>query len=367
MKSLMLNPARIRFATLPLLAGLIWLPAKAADSNVNRLEQREFGRMPDGAVVHQFILRNARGMVVKVINFGAIMTAIEVPDRNGQLTNVIHGADSLDRYVGGRGGVPAAAVIGRFANRISNARFTIDGIEYHVTANLGKNHIHGGRKGFASRLWKAEALPVGAHESGVRFTYLSADGEEGFPGNLTARVTYSLDDDNELSLHYEATTDKPTVVNLTSHAYFNLAGGGSVSNQVLWLNAGQYTLADDQLIPTGEFASVRGTPLDFTKPTPIGARLGQLKPRPVYDNNYVINGGGGSLVPAARVFDPASGRVMEVRTTQPGVQFYTGNPTAFCLETQHYPDSPNRPEFPSCVVRPGKPFEATTVFAFSTK
>jgi aldose 1-epimerase len=354
-------------ATPALLLFASFVSAFAAESDFNRLEQREFGHLPDGALIQQFILRNAHGMTVRVINYGAIMTAIEVPDRNGRPTNVIHGADSLDRYLSARGGVPAAAVIGRFANRISNAQFTIDGTVYKVTANLGRNHIHGGRKGFASVRWEAEALPVGPHEGRVRLTYRSADGEEGFPGSLIARVTYSLNDHNELTLDYEATTDKPTVVNLTNHAYFNLAGGGSVANQVLWLNADRYTLADDQLIPTGGLASVTGTPLDFTRPTPIGARLSQLKPRPVYDHNFVINSGGRSLVPAARVFDPASGRALEVRTTQPGVQLYTGNPTAFCLETQHYPDSPNRPEFPSTIVRPESPFHATTVFAFSTK
>jgi aldose 1-epimerase len=232
---------------------------------------------------------------------------------------------------------------------------------------MGRHHIHGGRKGFASVLWEAKALPAKPRESAVRLTYLSSDGEEGFPGNLTTQVTYSLNDDNELSLIYEASTDKPTVVNLTNHAYFNLAGGGSIANHELWLNASQYTLAGEQLIPTGEFAPVAGTPLDFTTPTTIGSRVDQLKPRPIYDHNYVIKDGGDSLVTFARVTDPASGRVMEGRTTQPGVQLYTGNPSAFCLETQHYPDSPNRPEFPSTIVRPGTPFRSTTVFAFSTK
>jgi aldose 1-epimerase len=328
-------------------------------------DEREFGRMADGTVVRQFTLHNARGMVVRVITYGAIITEIQAPDRNGQMTNVVLGADSLERYTRG---FTAAAVIGRFANRIANARFAIGGVEYHVTPNAGKNHIHGGRKGFASVVWRAQPLPNGDHGVGVRLTYQCADGEEGYPGNLTARVTYSLNDRNELRLDYEATTDKPTPVNLTNHAYFNLAGGGDVMNHELWLAADRYTLADAQLIPTGEIGSVEGSPLDFTKPALIGARIGEIQPRSgLYDHNFVINGGGGSLVLAARVREPRSGRVMEMRTTQPGVQLYTGNGRAFCLETQHYPDSPNRPEFPSTILRPGQVFESTTTFAFSAE
>ena len=339
--------------------------ATQQDDPFKRLEEREFGKLDDGTAIKQFTLRNAKGMVVKVITYGAIITEIQAPDRNGKTANVILGSDSFDSY---RRGFPAAAVIGRFANRIANAQFSIDGTEYKVTANAGKNHIHGGRKGFAKVVWVAKPLPADNRKAGVQFTYLSADDEEGYPGNLTASVTYTLNDDNELRLDYGATTDKPTTVNLTNHAYFNLGGDGDVLSHELWLDADHYTRSDAQLIPTGEIATVKGTPLDFTKPATIGSRGDQLKPRVnVYDHNYVINGGGKALVLAARVHEPKSGRVMEVRTTQPGVQLYTGNPRAFCLETQHYPDSINRPEFPSTIVRPGQPFKSTTSFTFSTK
>ncbi|MBE0544803.1 MAG: galactose mutarotase [Verrucomicrobia bacterium] len=330
------------------------------------MEEREFGKLDDGTVVKQFILRNANGMTAKIITYGAIISDLQAPDRNGAFTNVVLGADSMDGYLG-RGAVPSAAVIGRVANRIAGARFTIDGVEYKVTANAGTNHIHGGRKGFASVVWQAQALPVAKEQAAVRLTYLSKDGEEGYPGNLTATVTYTLTDNNELRLDYTATTDKPTLVNLCNHAYFNLAGGGDVLGHELWLNADRYTLADVQLIPTGEISSVNGTPLDFTTPALIGARVNEVKPRPIYDHNYVINGGGKSLVLAARARDPKSGRVMEVRTTEPGVQLYTGRPGTFCLETQHFPDSVNHPHFPTTVLRPGEKFESTTIFGFWTK
>ena len=317
-------------------------------------------------MVKQFILRNGRGMVAKVITFGAIITEIDAPDRNGVLTNVILGADSLDRYL--KGPTPPSAIMGRVANRIAKARFTLDGVEYKLAANLGANHIHGGRKGFGQVIWQGLALPAARRGPAVRLTYFSHDGEEGYPGNLTVRVTYTLTDDNELRLDYEATTDKATPVNLCSHAYFNLAGSGNVLGHELWLAADRYTPMDAELIPTGEIASVKGTPLDFTVPTIIGSRANQPNQRTgFYDNNFVINGGGKSPVLAARVRDPQSGRVMEMRTTQPGVQFYTGNPNAFCLETQHYPDSVNHPGFPSTILRPGKTFRSTTVYAFSAR
>ena len=346
------------------------LPATNAvpSATLTRLEEREFGKLDDGTEVRQFTLRNTQGMMVKVITYGAIISAIEVPDRNGVTTNVVSGADSLDRYIGGRGGVSGAVVLGRVANRIAGARFTIDGVEYKVTANAGTNSIHGGRRGFASVVWQGQALPVAEHEAGVRLTYLSKDGEEGYPGNLTANVTYTLTDNNELRIDYAATTDKPTLINLSNHAYFNLAGGGDVLGHELWLNADRYTLADAQLIPTGEIAPVKDTPLDFTTPTRIGARMNEIKqPRSIYDHNFVINGGGTSLALAARVREPQSGRVMEVRTTQPGVQLFTGRPGRFCLETQHFPDAIHHPNFPSTILRPGEKFESTTIYAFSTK
>jgi aldose 1-epimerase len=340
-----------------------------ATAALQRVEERDFGKLSDGTVIRQFTLRNSKGMSAKVISYGAIITELRAADRNGVMTNVVLGATSLDQYAGSFNA--SAAVIGRFANRIAKARFTLDGAEYKLAANSGPNHIHGGRKGFARVVWNAKALPPRAHEAAVQFRYLSKDGEEGYPGNATVTVTYTLTDDNEFRIDYEATTDKPTPINLTNHAYFNLAGGGDVLDHTLWLAADRYTVADDQLIPTGEIAPVKGTPLDFTTPTAIGERIQQLKPKPGgYDHNYVINGGGKSLVLAARVTEAKSGRVMEVRTTQPGVQLYTANHLkhgALCLETQHYPDSVNRPEFPSVILRPGDAFKSTTAFRFATK
>jgi aldose 1-epimerase len=282
------------------------------------------------------------------------------------MTNVVLGAGSLDQYLHGFN--TPAAVIGRVANRIANASFTLDGVPYKLAANDAPHHIHGGRRGFGQVVWQSHALPAEEHSAAVRFTYLSKDGEEGYPGNLTVSVTYTVTDDNQLRLDYEATTDKATLVNLTSHAYFNLAGSGDVAGHELWLAADHYTVADDQLIPTGEIASVSGTPLDFTVPALIGSRASQLRPRAgLYDLNFVINGGGNSLALAARVREPRSGRVMELRTTQPGVQFFTGNPHAFCLETQHYPDSIHHPNFPSTVLRPGETFRSTTLYTFSAQ
>jgi len=338
-------------------------PARAA--SLTRIETRDFGKMPDGTTVQQFTLRNAGGMAVKVMTLGAMINELQAPDRHGVFTNVVLGTNSLDAYVNNTF-TAQAQIIGRVANRIANARFTLDGVEYQLTANSGRNQIHGGRKGFAQHVWQAQPLPPSEHEASVRFTYFSKDGEEGYPGNLTASITYTLTASNELRLDYQATTDKATPVNMCSHAYFNLAGYGDVQGQELWLNADHYTPTDAQLIPTGEIAPVKGTPLDFTTPTLIGARADQLTPRGTYDNNYIITGGGNSLVLAARARDPQSGRVLEVRTTQPGIQLYTGNPHAFALETQHYPDSVNHPNFPSTILRPGETFKSTTVFSFST-
>jgi aldose 1-epimerase len=302
-------------------------------------------------------------MTVRLITFGATLTEIEAPDRNGAFTNIILSADSLDQYVRG---FSAAVVLGRVANRIANARFTLDGVEYKLTANAGPHQLHGGRKGFSQMVWQPKALPPGEPEASVQLTYLSHDGEEGFPGNLTASVTYTLTDNNELHLDYQATTDKPTPVNLSNHAYWNLAGSGDVLGYELWLAADHYTVMDAQLIPTGEIAPVKDTPLDFTTPTLIGVRGAQTKPRPnIYDNNFVINDGGKSLVLAARVHDPKSGRTLEMRTTQPGLQLYTGNRRAFCLEAQHFPDSVNHTNFPTTIVRPGETFRSTTIYSFS--
>jgi aldose 1-epimerase len=302
-------------------------------------------------------------MSAKVMTYGAILTELRMPDWKGNATNVVLGADSFDQYL--RGFRAPAAIIGRVANRTANARFTLDGVEYKLSANNGPNHLHGV---FDKVLWQAQALPSSSRQAAVQFSYLSKDGEDGLPGNVSVKVTCTLTDENELRLDYEATTDKPTPINLTSHAYFNLAGGGSVLDHELWLAAARYTPADDNQIPTGDIAAVKGTPLDFTTPTRIGARIDQLKPKPGgYDHNFVLDSGTKPLAPVARVFEPVSGRVMEVRTTEPGLQIYTANHlnhSALCLETQHYPDSVNHPAFPSTILRPGQTFKSTTVFSF---
>ena len=343
--------------------------ATCTAATLARVEEAEFGKLKDGTPVKIFTLRNGNGMIARIMEHGAIITELQALDRQGRATNVLLGAKSLDEYLNGFGG--SAAVIGRFANRIANAKFTIDGKEYKLAANNGKNHLHGGRAGFANKHWQGKALPTRDSAAAVEFTYTSKDGEEGYPGEVDVKVTYTLTDKNELRLDYEATTDKATPINLTNHAYFNLAGGGDVLDHVLRLNASHFTPTDDGLIPTGEIAPVQGTPLDFTKPTRVGARIDQLKPKlNGYDHNFVINTGGKSLVETARLNDPKSGRVMTVQTTEPGVQLYTGNHlkhAGLCLETQHFPDSVNQPAFPSPILRPGKNFKSTTIFAFSAE
>jgi len=338
----------------------------ARAQSLARIEAHDFGKMPDGATIQQFTLRNARGMIVEVMTLGAMLTEIQAPDRQGIFTNVVPGTNSFDAYLHNTFSAQSQ-VIGRVANRIANARFTLDGVEYQLDANSGRNQIHGGRNGFGRRVWQSQMLPPGEHDASVRFTISSPDGDDGFPGNLTDSVTYTLTDDNELRLDYTASTDKATPVNLCCHAYFNLAGYGGVGGQELWLNADQYTPTDNQLIPTGEIVPVKGTPLDFTTPALIGEHADQLTGRRTFDNNFVINGGGKSLVLAARARDPESGRVLEVRTTQPGIQLYTGNRHAFALETQHFPDSVNHSNFPSTILRPGETFTSTTIFSFSAK
>jgi aldose 1-epimerase len=355
--------------------------AGAAPAPLVRSEARAFGRTPEGEEVTLFTLRNVHGMTASFMSRGATITELRVPDREGRFANVVMGAETLDAYLSG---YPAAAsVIGRVANRIAHARFTLDGAEVRVTPNAGKHHIHGGRKGFAQVVWLGEALPAGSREAAVRFRYRSRDGEEGYPGNLDVAVVYTLTDDNELRLDYTAATDKPTPVNLTNHAYFNLAGGGDVFGHVLWIAADRVTSADADLIPTGEYAEVKGTPLDFTVPAAIGARIGQLVPTTKgYDHNYVLRGGDGVAL-AGWAYEPQSGRLMRVFTDQPGMQLYTGKRyfqdgrpvaaapeqrhNAFCLETQNFPDAVNHPNFPAVVLRPGETFRRSTAFRFSVE
>lgn len=354
---------------LPILLLLIVysLPVCYAHAQLNRVSESDFGTMPDGTPVKRYTLQNRNGMVVKVITYGATITDIQVPDRKGEMLNVVMGSDTLDTYLRG---FPAASVIGRFANRIKNARFKLDGEIYQVTPNIqGKHHIHGGKKGFSKRVWTPEILLAKDNIASLKLKINGQDGEEGYPGNLTASVTYSLNDDNELILEYEATTDRPTILNLTNHAYFDLSGQSDIANHVLHLNASYYTLTDEDLIPTGVIAPVINTPLDFTETVLIGSRTKEIiEPRAnIYDHNFIINNGGTGMVKAADVYYPENGRALEVRTTLPGVQFFTGNKRGFCLETQQFPDAINHPHFPSPVVRPDRPFSSKTIFAFSVR
>lgn len=347
-----------------------------------RVVEKSFGRMPDGRQVTLFELTNASGLSAEVIDYGAILVSLHAPDKDGIFADIALGFDDLDSYL--KRNPMFGATVGRYTNRIANARFTLDGVEHKLTANAGKNHIHGGaNKRFDKVLWKGNSFRA-SEEVGVRFTYLSKDGDEGFPGNLNCTVTYTLTNDNELKISYEATTDKPTIVNLTNHSYFNLAGAGNgdVLDHQITINADYYTPADRALIPTGDIHSVKDTALDFTESEAIGARIGQLTQTRGYDHNYVLKNSSGSLVLAARVREPASGRVMEVYTTEPGMQFYTANGMrgvkgkggkvynnhyGFCLETQHFPDSPNKPHFPSVVLRPGQNYKTVTVFKLSAR
>ena len=341
-----------------------------------------FGTTPNGEEVTSYTLTNAHGLRATVIEYGAILVSLEVPDRHGKLADIALGFDDLDSYV--KRNPLFGAVVGRYANRIAGARFKLDGVEHRITANAGKNHIHGGGdKRFDKIVWQGSAYQNDA-ETGVRLTHFSADGQEGFPGNLDCTVTYSLTDDNELKIAYTATTDKPTIINLTNHSYFNLAGAGNgdVLDHEMTINAPWYTPAGDGLIPTGEIRTVKDTPLDFTTPRTIGERIAELAETRGYDHNYVLNSAYGSASLAARVLEPKSGRLMEVYTTEPGMQLYTANGMrnlkgkgdkiynnhyGFCLETQHFPDSPNKPHFPSTILRPDRKFESTTSFKFSAR
>ncbi len=347
------------------------------------VKQAAFGKTPDGQAVELYTLTNAQGMEVHAMTYGGIILSLRVPDKQGRLGDVVLGYDSLEGYLAKS--PYFGAIIGRYGNRIAKARFTLDGVEYQLPINNGPNSLHGGIKGFDKIVWHAEPFK-NKNGVGIIFTHTSPDGDQGYPGNLTARITYTLTDQDELIFDYSATTDKPTPVNLTQHTYFNLAGEGSgdILGHTVMLNADHFTPINDQLIPTGEIRAVKGTPLDFTKPTTIGARINQKDEQLAfgqgYDHNFVLNRKGPGLVLAARATEPTSGRFLEVYTTQPGVQFYTGNfldgtitgksghayqrRSGFCLETQHYPDSPNHPNFPSTILRPGEEYKTRTIFKF---
>jgi aldose 1-epimerase len=350
------------------------------------ISQQAFGTTKEGTTVDLFTLTNPNGIEVRAITYGGTIISLRMPDKDGRLDDVVLGFDSLEGYLGGH--PYFGAIIGRYGNRIGSAKFTLDGVEYKLPVNNGPNSLHGGLKGFDKVVWQAKSFE-NDQRVGIVFTYTSPDGEEGYPGNLAVKITYTLTDQNELIFDYEATTDKPTPVNLTQHTYFNLAGAGKgdILGHEITLNADSFTPVDATLIPTGEIRKVAGTPMDFTKPTTIGARIDaedeQIKLGPGYDHNFVINRKAEGLSLAARVYEPTSGRVMEVSTTEPGVQFYSGNfldgtltgkgghvyqkRSGFCLETQHFPDSPNKSEFPSTILRPGETYRSRTIYRFSAR
>lgn len=339
---------------------------------------RSFGQA-DGQEVLQYTLKNANGMEVKILNYGGTITDIITPDKQGQKGNVVLSYETLDGYQQ-KGQPYFGALVGRYANRIANAKFTLDGKEYKLAANNNGNTLHGGLKGFDKVVWAA--TPAG--DSSLQLVYTSKDGEEGYPGNLQATVVYTLTPDNALQISYKATTDKATPINLTNHAYFNLSAGkdSTILGHELSLKASKYTPVNDKLIPTGKLDPVKGTPMDFNTAKKVGADIGKVNGG--YDHNWVLDKKDGELETIATLYDPTSGRFMEVATTQPGIQFYTGNfldgtltgtrggqkyvkNGALCLETQHFPDSPNQPSFPSVILKPGETFAQTTVYKFSVK
>jgi aldose 1-epimerase len=367
------------WAVIALSCGFVWGTESAP-------KKESFGKTREGRAVELYTLTNRNGVEAKITTYGGTVVSLKVPDRAGKLDDVVLGFDRLEDYQ--KNTAYFGALIGRYGNRIAKGRFTLDGVEYKLTTNNGENHLHGGVKGFDKVVWNARALKA-ADGPALELTYLSKDGEEGYPGNLSVRVIYTLTDKNELRIDYSATTDKDTVVNLTHHSYFNLAGqgNGDILGHQLMINADRFTPTDVGAIPTGELRDVKATPFDFTRMTAIGAHINedeeQLKFGRGYDHNWVINGRAGTLRQAATVFEPATGRLMEVWTTEPGVQFYTGNYLdgsnvgkggkvykhryGFCLETQHYPDSPNKPDFPSTTLKKGGRYRTTTIYRFSTR
>ena len=366
------------FRYLPIIALLI----APMFSNAEEVTVSDFDK------IQLFSLKNKNGLAVKVTNYGAIITSISVPDRNGNFGDIALGYNDVSDYINAVDKPYFGAIVGRYGNRIAGGKFSVDGKEYTVATNNGPNHLHGGIIGFDKVVWDAKPVS-GSDWRGVELAYHAKDGEEGYPGNLKMTVTYKLHDDNRLGVDYLATTDKATPVNLTQHTYFNLKGEGegTILDHELMLNASKYTPVDKTLIPTGDMADVAGTPFDFRQSKPVGKDIGQeneqLKFGLGYDHNFVLDGAAGEMKLAARVYEPTSGRVMEIRTQEPGIQFYCGNfldgrlkgkshkayvhRGGFCLETQHFPDSPNQPNFPSTILKPGEEYRTTTEFSFSVK
>jgi aldose 1-epimerase len=345
--------------------------------------QAPFGKTADGTPVEIYTLRNSKGMEARIMTYGGIVVSLKVPDKNGKFGDVVLGYDNLDDYV--KNNPFFGTLVGRYGNRIAKGKFTLDGKEYTLAINNAPNNLHGGPIGFDKRVWKVAKVDVSQDGPRLELTYLSKDGEEGFPGNLNVTATYTLTDDNGLRVDYTATTDKATLCNLTQHSYFNLAGKGDILNHLVFINADKLTPVDNTLIPTGELKPVAGTPFDFRTATAIGARINaddeQIKFGSGYDHNWVVNKPLGKLGLMARVTEPTTGRAMEVWSTEPGVQFYTGNfldgsitgkggwvyqrRNGFCFEPQHYPDSPNHPQFPSAELKPGQTYQNTIIYKFS--
>jgi len=365
------------------LTSLIFFLSCAEGTSSLAIQKTVFGKTPDGKTVNLFTIKNAGGVELKVSEFGAILVSLKVPDREGNFEDIIQGFDNLEGYI--KDNTFQGVTAGRYANRIGKGKFTLDGKEYTLATNDGENHLHGGVEGFGKKVWKGEELKTD-EGAGVKLTYLSKDGEEGYPGNLECTVKYILNDDNELKIVLNTKTDKATPVNLTNHAYFNLKGEGegTILDHKLKLNAKEYTPVDDGLIPTGEIASVEGTPLDFTEIKTIGEDIEKVDKKfsGGYDHNFVLPDSGDSLTMVCKVVEPESGRVMEIYTTKPGFQFYSGNfldglkgkggkiydqHYAFCIEPQYYPDSPNKPDFPSCILRPGEEREEIILYKFSVE
>ena len=358
--------------------------AAMPEAKVN-ISHAPFGKAPDGTPVQLYTLRNARGAEAQICNYGGIVTSLKVADKSGKFSDVVLGFDNLDSYI--KQSPHFGCLVGRYGNRIAKAKFTLNGKEYKLAVNNGPNSLHGGLKGFDKVVWDAKIV-VGAAGPVLKLTYTSKDGEEGFPGNLKVTAVYTLTEDNALRLDFTATTDADTVLNLTHHSYFNFAGKGDVLGHVVTIYADTFTPVDATMIPTGEVRPVKGTPMDFTTPTPIGARINsdyeQIKLGGGYDHNWVVNQAQpGQLTHAATVTEATSGRVMEVWSTEPGVQFYTGNfldgtitgkggwtyqlRNGFCFEPQHYPDSPNQPGFPTTVLKPGQIYQNTILYKFSVR
>lgn len=371
----------MRTAAMAIMMALSVTSMAAHSTRHNEAFTREDAGSIEGRPVSIYTLRNGNGVEARLTNFGATLISLKVPDRNGKPDDITLGYDDVKDYRQGKSYF--GATVGRYGNRIGHARFQLNGKTYNLAKNDGQNTLHGGNKGFNKVIWDATDASSKSAPA-ITFSYTSKDGEEGFPGNLKATVTYTLTTDNELRLDYTATTDKDTVQNLTHHSYFNLAGGGDILSHQVMLDADRFTPIDAGLIPTGELRSVEGTPFDFRKPTAIGARIDeadqQLTLAKGYDHNWVVNGAAGKLRLVARVTEPKSGRVMEVFTTEPGIQFYSGNflngeagkrgakyeyRHGFCLETQHFPDSPNQPTFPTTTLKSGQTYRTTTIYKFS--